>query len=270
MTVELDVRHERMFASAADGAMLSQCGITSDAGGRAVGRVARMAEQEKRQSWRRTRRELRVSMSRHGRKWLRGVWNATASTASQFADLSPLTTLLGGRLAEDVATREHAEGEEIQHALRIAVVYGYAARMVLVDPTDQPSLKPAAFHLSAQSDPEQLASNEATSKRLLDRVRSIALDKFDSVMTLPPEVWSGLVAKVTQKLQHQFGSDKDKKLSWRELSRQRVEKMLKYGYVLRCLDETLDAGPAYRERGSGAETGADAEAATPATRTSGR
>ncbi len=215
-----------------------------------------MADQEKRQSWRRTRREMHLSMSRRGRKWLKGVWRATESTVSEFAALSPLTTLLGRRLAESFATREHPDSEEIQHALRTAVVYGYAARMVLVDPTDQPSLRRSAFHLSAQSDVAQLTNNEATSKRLLDPVRTIASDQFDSVMTLPPEVWSGLVAKATQELQRQFTSD-DKKRSWRELSRSRVEKMLKYGYVLRCLDETLDAGPTYRAAESDAAPGAD-------------
>jgi hypothetical protein len=65
-------------------------------------------------------------------------------------------------------------------------------------------------------------------------------------MTLPPEVWSGLVATATQKLQRRFTSD-DKKLTWREPNRPRVEKMLKYGYVLRCPDETRDAEPKFRD-----------------------
>jgi hypothetical protein len=80
-----------------------------------------MAEQEKRQSWRRTRRELRVSMSRHGRKWLNGVWSATASMASELEGLSPLTTVLGSRLVESFAAREQIEGEGIQHAFGVAV-----------------------------------------------------------------------------------------------------------------------------------------------------
>jgi hypothetical protein len=205
-----------------------------------------MAEKPHRQSWRMTRRELRKSLSRTGRKWLDGVWKATADTASEFDGLSPLTTLLGSRLVESYAIHEHVNGEGIQHGLRVGVVYGYAARMVLVDPTDQPSLKRSAFQLNAQSDAERLANDAATPKRLLEPVRSIAADSFDSVMTLPPEVWSGFVATATQKLQRRFASD-NKKLAWQELSRPRVEKMLKYGYVLRCLDETLDAEPKYRE-----------------------
>ena len=69
-------------------------------------------------------------------------------------------------------------------------------------------------------------------------------------MSLPPEVWSAFVATATQKLQRRFSSDNNKQLTWRELSRQRVERMLKYGYVLRCLDETLDAEPKYRGNGA--------------------
>jgi hypothetical protein len=209
-----------------------------------------MAEKPHRQSWRMTRREVRKSLSRSGRKWLDGVWKATARTASDFDGLSPVTTPLGSKLVESYAAREHADGEGIQHGLRVAVVYGYAARMVLVDPTDQPSVKRSAFHLNAQSDVERLANDAATPKRLLDPVRTIASDEFDSVMTLPPEVWSAFVATATQKLQRRFTSNNKKQLTWRELSRQRVEKMLKYGYVLRCLDETLDAEPKYRENGA--------------------
>jgi hypothetical protein len=228
-------------------------------------RTRGMADQEKRQSWRRTRRELHVSMSRHGRKWLKGVWKTTARTASELDGLSPLTTVLGRRLVESSEVREHAAGEELQQALRVAIVYGYAARMVLVDPTDQPSLRPSAFHLNVQSDVERLANDPATSKRLLDPIRSIASDKFDSVMTLPPEVWSGLEAIATQKLQRRFTSNKQA-LTWRELSRPRVEKMVRYGYVLRCLDETLDAEPKFREPGTDAEPGAGSEVAADAER----
>jgi len=197
-----------------------------------------------------TRRELRKSLSRSGRKWLDGVWKATARTASEFDGLSPVTTPIGSKLVESYAAREHADGEGIQHGLRVVVVYGYAARMVLVDPTDQPSVKRSAFRLNAQSDIERLADDAATPKRLLDPVRTMASDEFDSVMSLPPEVWSAFVATATQKLQRRFTSDNDKQLTWRELSRQRVERMLKYGYVLRCLDETLDAEPKYRGNGA--------------------
>jgi hypothetical protein len=224
-----------------------------------------MADKPQRQSWRMTRRELRKSLSRRGRKWLDGVWKATARTASEFEGLSPVTTVLGSRLVESFAAREQADIERVQHALRVAVVYGYAARMVLLEPTDQPSLKRSAFQLNQQSDVERLANDPATPKRLLDPVRSIAADRFDSVMTLPPAVWSGLVATATQKLQRRFASD-DKKLASRELTRPRIEKMLRYGYVLRCLDETLDAEPRFRESEPDAEPETDEALAADARR----
>jgi hypothetical protein len=214
-----------------------------------------MAQKDRPQSWRRTRRELHMSMSRSGRKWVRGVWKATASTASEFEGLSPVTTLLAGRLVESFAVREHPEGEDLQEALRVAIVYGYAARVVVADPTDQPSLTPSAFNLSRQSDVERLANDAATPKRLLDPIRSIASDRFDSVMTLPGEVWSGLAAIATQTLQRRFKSEQ---LTWRDLSRDQVEKMLRYGYVLRCLDEALDAEPTFREPAPDAEPEVDA------------
>ncbi len=185
-------------------------------------------------------------MSRHGRKWVKEVWQASTRTAAELDGLSPLTTPLARRLVESYGTREHADGPEIQHALRVAVVYGYTARMVLFDSTDQPSLRPSAFNLSAQSDVERLAGDDATPKRLLDPIRTIASERFDSVMTLPPEVWAAYLATTTMKLQRQFTS-KNKTLRWHELGRDRVEKMLRYGYVLRCLDEAVGAEPAIRK-----------------------
>jgi hypothetical protein len=205
-----------------------------------------MAQKEKRQSWRKTRRELHVSMSRHGRKWLKNVWRSTAREASDLDRFSPLTTVLGHRLVESYAARAQADSEAMEEALGVALKYGYAARMVLVDPTDQPSLKPSAFHLSAHSDVERLANDAGTPKRLLDPVRNVASERFDTVMTLPPEVWNGMVATATEKLQSRFTSSNDKRLTWRELSRELVEKFLRYGYVLRCLDEALDAEPTFR------------------------
>lgn len=200
----------------------------------------------RRQTWRMTRRELARSMTRDGRKWVNETWTATARTAADLDSLSPLTTLLGNRLVESYARREHPEDEDVLRALRVAVVCGYASRIVLADPTDQPSLKPSAFQLNAQSDGERLSHDDAAPKRLLDPVRSIASEKFDSVMTLPSEVWSGYVATATLKLQQQFRAD-NKKLAWQMLSRERVEKMLRYGYVLRCMDESIRAEPKYRE-----------------------
>jgi hypothetical protein len=151
--------------------------------------------------------------------------------------LSPVTTPLGNRLVETYAAEHRLNGAEIQRALRIATVAGYASRVVIADPTEQPSLRPATFQLSAHPEIDKLAADVT---RLIDPVRSIASERFDSVMTLPPEVWTSYLATATMKLQEQLVS---KTLPWQALGRERIEKMLRYGYVLRCLDEAIGAEP---------------------------
>jgi hypothetical protein len=196
------------------------------------------AERERRQSGRLTRRELKQTLSRHGRKWVRELWQAAARTSGDLDRLSPVTSPLGNRLVESYAADERLAGGEIQRALRIATVAGYASRMVVAEPTEQPSVRPSAFGLTAHPDVDRLAADPA---RLLDPVRAIATERFESVMTLPAEVWTSYVATAAMKLQGQLASGKT--LSWQVLTRSRIELMLRYGYVLRCLDEALDAEP---------------------------
>ena len=202
-----------------------------------------MKERERRQSWRKTRRELHKTLARDGRKWIKELWQAATAASGQIDALSPVTTPLGDRLVEAYGNREQAAGAEVQRALRIALVAGYASRVVLADPTGQPTLRPSSFDLRAQPDATRIGSDPDAIKRLLDPVRSIASEQFDSVMTLPREVWTSYVATATQKLQKQFVT---KTLPWQELQRDRIEKMLRYGYVLRCLDEAIDAEPVTR------------------------
>ena len=199
---------------------------------------------EKRQSWRMTRRELRKTLKRGARKWVREVWQASAGAAAELEALSPLTAVLGTRLVEDYAASKKLADSELQRALRIVIVAGYGARIVLVDPTNQPALRPASFHLGQRADAEKLAGDAAAVERLLDDVRTIARDRWDSVMTLPPEVWKCLVVTALQKLQHQLSTDT---LPWQELGRERIETMLRYGYVLCCLDEAIGAEPVVRD-----------------------
>jgi hypothetical protein len=52
------------------------------------------------------------------------------------------------------------------------------------------------------------------------------------------------VVTAVMKLQHQLATDT---LSWQELPRERVETMLRYGYVLCCLDEAIGAKPVVRD-----------------------
>ncbi len=199
---------------------------------------------EKRQSWRMTRRELRKSLRRGARKWVREVWQASAGAAAELEALSPLTAVLGMRLVEDYAASKKLVDSELQRALRIVIVAGYGARIVLVDPTNQPALRPASFHLGQRADAKKLAGDAAAVGRLLDDVRTISRDRWDSVMSLPPEVWNCLVVTALQHLQHQLAT---KTLSWQELGRQRIETMLRYGYVLCCLDEAIGAEPVVRD-----------------------
>lgn len=214
----------------------------------------KLRTREKRQSWRMTRRELRKTLKRDARKWVREVWQASAGAAAELEALSPLTAVLGTRLVEDYAASKKRADSELQRALRIVIVAGYGARIVLVDPTNQPALRPASFHLGQRADAEKLAGDAAAVGRLLDDVRTIAGDRWDSVMTLPPEVWKCFVVTALQKLQHQLSTDT---LSWQELGRERIETMLRYGYVLCCLDEAIGAEPVVRDLHTESEPVAD-------------
>jgi hypothetical protein len=204
----------------------------------------RSEPRERRQSPRLTKRELRQSLSGGGRKWVKEVWQAATRTSADMNRLSPVTTPLGNRLVETYAAEHRLAGDEIQGALRITIVAGYASRVVLAEPTDQPSLEASAFRLKGDEDPTALGNDGAAVNRLMDPVRAIASDRFDSVMTLPPEVWTAYVKTAAMKLQGQLGT---KTLTWKDLLTSRIEQMLRYGYVLRCLDEALDAEPEFRE-----------------------
>jgi hypothetical protein len=185
---------------------------------------------------------MKQTLSRGGRKWVKEVWQAAASTSGDLNRLSSVTTPLGNRLVESYTAAERLDGGEIQRALRIATVAGYATRVAVAGPTEQPSLRASAFQLGAHPDLERLA-DDAT--RLMDPVRAIASERFESVMTLPPEVWTSYVGWAAMKLQGQLASGKE--LSWQVLSRSRIELMLRYGWVLRCLDEALDVDPEFRQ-----------------------
>jgi hypothetical protein len=209
---------------------------------RAIRGRTRAAERERRQSGRLTRRELKQTLSRHGRKWVRDVWQAASRTSGDMNRLSPVTSPLGNRLVESYAASERLAGGEIQRALRIATVAGYATRVVIAEPTEQPSLRPSAVGLGAHPDVKRLAADPS---RLLDPVRAIATGRFESVMTLPAEVWTSYVATAAMKLQGQLASGKE--LSWQVFTRSRIEQMLRYGYVMRCLDEAIGAEPELRQ-----------------------
>lgn len=191
---------------------------------------------ERRQSGRLTRRELRQSLSGPARKWLKGVWAAAEQFTLRLSRLSPVTSPLGTRLLDGYMAEQNMAGEEVHRALFLALVAGYSTRTVLAEPTEQPSLDPA----SVEAD------------HLDDRTRAIASQEFESVMTLPPEVWSGYVATATMQLQGQHAS---RTLPWYQLGRERIETLLRYGYVLRCIDEALDAEPVLADVSGAASRG---------------
>lgn len=182
---------------------------------------------ERRQSGRLTRRELRQTISRTGRKWLKQVWDAAEQYSLQLARLSPVTSPLGTQLTDEYMVEQNVAHDELHRALFLTVVAGYSARAVMAGPTDQPRLTHPV--------PEA------------DWVRAIASDEFESVMTLPPEIWHGYVLTATWKLQTRLASTE---LPWQWLGRERIETLLRYGYVLRCLDEALDNEPALQETAS--------------------
>lgn len=201
-----------------------------------------MRGRARRQTWRKTNRELHRTLSADGRKWVKEVWAAAEEVSQQPALLGELATVVGTGVVEDYAARQELEGDGSHQALSAVMRIGYAARAVLAGPTEQPSLDAAAFGVEASFAVEQTSEQPAAVRELVDRVRSIAVADFDSVMTLPDPVWASYVAMATRKLQRRLGES----VSWRELSRERVDGLLRHGYVLRCLDEALEDAPAMR------------------------
>jgi hypothetical protein len=65
-------------------------------------------------------------------------------------------------------------------------------------------------------------------------------------MTLPQELWAAYVSLAAMHLQERLVSST---VTWHELSAERIEAMLRHGYVLRCLDESLERQPAARKPG---------------------
>jgi hypothetical protein len=203
-----------------------------------------MKGRARRQSRRRTRFELHRSLTADGAAWVKEVWQAVESVFARLSLLSPLTNALGLSFAGRYADRERLDGDETRQALFAVMMAGYASRMVLVSPTQQPPFDSASLALDASLDVEQIANDTAVVGELTDRVSSTASDAFDSVMTLPRDIWAGYVALATMRLQRDLASST---LPGRELSKERIERMLRYGYVLRCLDEALDGEPQLRE-----------------------
>jgi hypothetical protein len=175
-----------------------------------------------------TRRELNKTLSRGGRKWVKGVWEAAERYTLRLSSLSRVTSPLATKLLDEYMAEQNLAGDETQRALFLTLVAGYSTRAVIAKPTDQPRLKPAP----------------RKDDGLEDRVKQIARDSFSSVMTLPPEVWNGYVATATMRRQKWLSAHK---APWSVLGRDRVELLLRWGYTLRCLDEVFVAEPVVQE-----------------------
>jgi hypothetical protein len=194
----------------------------------AIFRSRPSAPRDRRQSPRLTKRQLRQSLSGPGRKWVKGVWEAAERFSLQLERLSPVTGPAGEALIDQYIAEHKLEGEELRQALFLTLVAGYSTRVVMAEPTGQPGLDPSSLEVD----------------ELEDRVRAIAAEEFESVMTLPSDVWAGYVATATMRQQQKLTS---KTLPWYGLGRTRVETLLRWGYVLRCVDEALDRGPVVQD-----------------------
>lgn len=168
------------------------------------------------------------------------MWQASERVLKELVALSPLTTVLGTTLAARYAIAEHLEGDEIPQAFFVVIMAGYVARTVLASATDQPTLDPASLPIDAPVNLERIANDTAATGGLIDSAAGVAVDDFESVMTLPAEIWSGYVALATMRLQSDLTSST---VTWQDVGRERIERLLRYGYVLRCLDEGLDEEP---------------------------
>jgi hypothetical protein len=179
------------------------------------------------------------------RKWVKELWDAAEEASQQPGLLSPLASAVQTAIAESYAASEDLEGQNVHDALGVVMRIGYATRAAVAVPTDQPILTARAFGLDRAPETKPTADSPQAAEQLLDPVRGIADEEFDSAMTLPEPVWFAYVSTATRELQRGLGSSL---VSWRDLSRERVEELLRYGYVLRCLDEALSGTSRTRRR----------------------
>jgi hypothetical protein len=176
------------------------------------------------------------------------AWQAAQGIFTQLSLLSPATNVLGLAFAKSFAATEQLDAEEIEHAFFVVMMAGYATRTVFAETVGQPSIDPDALPISKPEDgtfdSEAIAGDGEAVRALADPVGALAFTEFGRVMTLPPDVWAGYVSMATLQLQANVASST---LPWKQFEKERIEGMLRYGYVLRCLDEVLGAEPVLRE-----------------------
>jgi hypothetical protein len=183
--------------------------------------------------------QLKHTLSSDGRAWVNEVWEAVDGLCSKPV-ISPTLIKLGPLLSERYAAGEQLEGEEVREAFFEVITAGYASRGVLARPTEQPRLDTSSLPLPSRSDLEQ---DDAATAELIGPLESLASADFESVMTLPEQLWRAYVSVAAMHLQERLESST---LTWRELSSDRIQALLRRGYVLRALDEWLERKPAPR------------------------
>ena len=183
------------------------------------------------QTRRMTRMQLKRTLSSQGRAWVNEVWAAADRLCSKPLT-SPTLIKLGPRLCDRYAAAENIGGQEVREAFFSVMTAGYASRAVLAGPTEQPDLDISSL---------PLRSNRQYDEAAMAEVESVASDDFESVMTLPKEMWAAYLSLAVMHLQERLTSST---LSWYRLSAERIEAMLRHGYLLRCLDESLERMPA--------------------------
>lgn len=194
-----------------------------------------MMRREKRQSWRKTNRELHL-LSRAGRGWVKALWQASSADAQQDLGLSCLATAVAAGVARRSSVSQGSDAAELHQARSMVIQAGYATRRVLARSTRQPPLSHDRLGLPPGLDLDRAANDSAAVNSVIDAVRSVAMSDFGSVLTLPPEVWRAYVSTAARAFERMLvrGS-----ASWRDLSRETVDELLCCGYLLCCLDEAL-------------------------------
>jgi hypothetical protein len=171
--------------------------------------------------------QLKHTLSKDGRAWVNEVWEAADSLSSKSGD-RPSLAKLGPDLCDRYATAETVEGQEVREAFFSVITAGYASRAVLAGPTEQPDLDISSLPTRADRQYDEAAMAE---------IESVASDDFESVMTLPKEMWAAYVSLAAMHLQQRLVSST---LTWKELTAERIEATLRRGYVLCSLDESLE------------------------------
>jgi hypothetical protein len=198
----------------------------------------------RRQTLRRTRSELHRSLDETDREVVMESWSATERVFRELRSLSPLTTLLGRAFAAGYAESKRLRGEGVPLTFFAVMLAGYATRSLFVDIIGQPLLDPHTPPLDQlvgrDYDYEDPDTNVAAIELLRDPVFQLVFADFGTVMTLSPELWAGYISLATMQLQANL---KSRAVPARYLDRECIEGMLRYGYVLRCVDEALGAEP---------------------------